>query len=107
MQILKCATDLPSSPSNKPSTAPTPAPVPTPSLRVKVPSPTLRHKPTTESAPTPSTKHTPNPASTPTPAPEPRIQVLPPALAPRVQNKSLEDTYQAHSKPDDPYNIPQ
>ena len=65
--------------------------------------PTLCHKLNTNLAPTFGTKTTPNPAPTPTPAPEPRVQVLPPVSDPRLQNKSLEDPYQAHNKTDDPY----
>ena len=72
-QIFERVTEPPCSAANRPSTEPAPAPAPTLSLRVQTPSPTFRHKPTTDLAPTPGTKLTPNSAPTPTPAPESRV----------------------------------
>ena len=92
-QVLKRATEPPSSTTNKPSTVPAPAHTPAISSRVQISSPTAHTKPTTMPSPTPDTKLTPNPEPTPTPEPEPMVQVFLPSSAPRVKHKILDDPY--------------
>ena len=103
MQIIRHATDPPSSTANKHNIEPTPAPTPAPSLRVQIPIHKLRHTATTDLAPTTDTKPQPQPAPNPTPGLESRVQVLQPASVPRVLNKNLESHDQAHNKSDDTY----